>query len=522
MASTAINSNSNSNSNMVSTSSTALLNALIDVIKCLIPIYIVTSNTGVNFAIVTLIITVINYVISNFDKDLIFNKFKKESNNLIIVNESNEKLYLQYVNRPMNNISWDGTNVINYQIKFYLTKYLHYKITNFNIRVNAKGEEIIYPNDINDLISYLEFVKIGERFPIFLYNKQLICVGKNSNSSIIYFETNEVLEEFLTFISQYKKIDNENKHVNSDLIKITYHSRKESDNEYIVYPDRTFSKIISRHKQMILNQVKNFIQVNESDVSFYNGQGTYNLGILLYGEPGCGKTLLTKALANELKRNIVMVNMSMIKTASQFRNLFYGETGNIVKPDYKNIIYVLEEFDCVDSILSRENSDNTKSKNVKDILTELMDKRISLSKSITAENKESVTKEVEHINNEIHEYNDKLNMNTLLTTLDGSNEMRGRVMIATTNRLDQIDKAIIRPGRFDIVIELKKFISDEIKEYLNTVTNDEFKNIIDCENFPDYKYSPAELCQKLPQFSDKNNKITKDLLIKLIEDIKNE
>ena len=47
-------------------------------------------------------------------------------------------------------------------------------------------------------------------------------------------------------------------------------------------------------------------------------------------------------------------------------------------------------------------------------------------------------------------------MSRLLNILDGNIETPGRILIATTNHIDYIDPAVIRPGRFDKIIQIMK------------------------------------------------------------------
>lgn len=67
-----------------------------------------------------------------------------------------------------------------------------------------------------------------------------------------------------------------------------------------------------RGKEEVLRQIHDFINGKE----MYRKIGKpYHLGIVLYGEPGCGKTSFINALANELGRSIKEINFSKLKTA---------------------------------------------------------------------------------------------------------------------------------------------------------------------------------------------------------------
>ena len=77
-----------------------------------------------------------------------------------------------------------------------------------------------------------------------------------------------------------------------------------------------------------------------SQCTTHYGFRSYNLGLMLHGEPGTGKTSVIKAICNYLKRDAVIVDMSKIKKASDFEDLFNTYV-------YVNYVYIFEEFDCV-------------------------------------------------------------------------------------------------------------------------------------------------------------------------------
>ena len=87
------------------------------------------------------------------------------------------------------------------------------------------------------------------------------------------------------------------------------------------------------------------------------------------------------------------------------------------------------------------------------------------------------------------------NLSYLLNILDGLNECCGRIIIMTTNKINSLDKALIRPGRIDIKIEFKKCTRYDIykmikifwKEGTVDVTEANIKN--ELEN----KYTSAEI-----------------------------
>jgi len=126
-------------------------------------------------------------------------------------------------------------------------------------------------------------------------------------------------------------------------------------------------------------------------------------GILIYGPPGTGKTLLAKAVANESEANFILVR------GPELINKYIGESEKGVRKVFEKarqasptIIF----FDEIDSIAPRRGLSNNS----------------------------QVTERI---------------VNTLLSEMDGLEELNDVVVIAATNRPDMIDSALLRPGRFD-------------------------------------------------------------------------
>lgn len=134
-------------------------------------------------------------------------------------------------------------------------------------------------------------------------------------------------------------------------------------------------------------------------------------GVILYGDPGTGKTLLAKAVAGEAGvpfyalsgSDFVQVYVGV--GAARVRNLFKK-----AKSHGKAVIFI-DEIDAIGK--ARGNGKNGSSNDEKD-----------------------------------------QTLNALLTEMSGFGQEEGIVVIAATNRLDMLDKALLRPGRFDRHIEV--------------------------------------------------------------------
>ncbi len=133
-------------------------------------------------------------------------------------------------------------------------------------------------------------------------------------------------------------------------------------------------------------------------------------GLLLYGPPGTGKTLMAKAIAGEANVPFYamsgsdFVQMYVGVGASRIRNLF-----NKAKKSERAVIFI-DEIDAIGKKRARNSS---------------------------ASNDER-----------------DQTLNALLTEMSGFHENMGIVVIGATNRLDTLDEALLRPGRFDRQIEI--------------------------------------------------------------------
>ena len=133
-------------------------------------------------------------------------------------------------------------------------------------------------------------------------------------------------------------------------------------------------------------------------------------GIILQGPPGTGKTLLAKAAANESGANFISVK------GPELLNKYIGESEKGVREIFKKAkqaaptILFLDELDSIVPL-----------------------------RNMSGGSGDNVTERV---------------ISQFLTEMDGIEELKGVVVLAATNRIDLIDPALLRCGRFDLIFEL--------------------------------------------------------------------
>ena len=291
----------------------------------------------------------------------------------------------------------------------------------------------------------------------------------------------------------------------SDKLKVVEYDGKNSIIEVgFVKPNLTFEHYVSRHKRSILDKLNSFKEglLYKNNPYFEN-----NLGVMLHGYYGSGKTFLISAIANYTKRDIYSINLAKIQTISAWRKIM--SPSNLEK-----YVFAIDEMDYVlgELLLLEEKKSsvgNTSSNSGSDeVKLKIQMLSVQISNTDDTKTKDLLVKEMKTLM-ETSTNNDKLTYQFLLGELSGLLSTQNRILIATTNFPDKIPGALKRPGRFDILIELGKFNNDEIKELLIKLyhPNKEDLLLINHTKFPDNKYTPAELIMKASE-----HKNLKDLI----------
>jgi len=204
------------------------------------------------------------------------------------------------------------------------------------------------------------------------------------------------------------------------------------------YSPRTFESVVldGQEKEKLLQDVNEFL----GDKERYRELGIpYHRGYAFYGPPGTGKTSLASGLAYQLSRDIYLMNLGDLSDKGLKTAISTVPEGSII---------MFEDIDASGAGKKRKaTNDGPRDQ----------------------EWKEGVTPGPHPNKVEDSDGHEKLfgvTLSGLLNVLDGFHAPSGVIYIMTTNHLDNLDPALIRPGRIDVLLHLGQATDDQkIKLY---------------------------------------------------------
>ena len=351
-------------------------------------------------------------------------------------------------------ISMYGIGVVTYLFRNIPTKLFHsikkqitttISIANYNISYDLLMKELVSNSKLYTIRSLRMSngkwgdstlaLTIGFGYHVLFYKKKLLFLSILEKESKSYEEkiTLQITKFgrshsfFNELIQTVKRLDNgepnEIKVFNYDPCHwefITSIPKREMNSVFI--PNET--------KKEILNALDKFVN-NEF---FYKEKGIpYQLGILLEGPPGTGKTSLVKAIASYINKNISTISPTHLYDLPRSLGSFKESS-----------IMVIEDIDT--SIITNDRKN-------KNVLSE-----------------EDITQE-KRLKEEEPSVFSFSSLSDVLNSIDGILSIHGRVLIMTTNHYEKLDKALIRPGRVDLVIHVGFVIQETFNEFILSFFN---------------------------------------------------
>lgn len=281
--------------------------------------------------------------------------------------------------------------IIKDKKKYYKNAKNVYTMNNLN---NNKIDDFNLPLLVDDS-KYI--IKLDNATYCAVLNKYIKRDNDNGNLNIITLfmfgrKYKKYARELRSYVNKYEQKNNGDQFI----LRVVKRYADYGITGYIA--KRYFDSIFMNKEQK--DELIKYINKWKLNSKLFTERGiNHKTGILLYGEPGTGKTSIARAIAAELNANITSIDMNIILDAN---------LDNIFRNQDQTLVVLLEDIDCI----------------------------------------------VGHRDTDIMTDTEKAALNKTLQMLDGVNNANNIIFVATTNHFEQLDPALIRAGRFDIQMEI--------------------------------------------------------------------
>jgi len=320
-------------------------------------------------------------------------------------------------------------------------------------------------------IKHAEGTIEGLKFKIFCYERESLFLQKYVESCTTEYERHMLNKlgtnkYFFNMMVQQKNKSGLQNPLPTSHIMFTKHK---------FHTTRSFENVFFEQKKAVCDHTEFFLKRRD----WYEAKGIpHTLGFMFHGDPGCGKTSTIKAIANVGRRHIINIHLSEIKSKEQLTHLFFndeihvwdsGKTERYTIPVNERM-YVIEDIDAMgDLVLRREFKVPQKKKEI------VMD----------------------DFGNVKEDEENPIDLSFLLNLLDGTLESSGRIIAISTNFPERIDRALIRPGRVDMIIHFKKCSLSILREMVESFYDLKIESPAWDDESLNEKWSPAEVNQIL-------------------------
>ena len=181
----------------------------------------------------------------------------------------------------------------------------------------------------------------------------------------------------------------------------------------------------------------------------------------MHGPPGCGKSCSIRGILNRTGRHGILIPWSKMKSCGELCSLIRNPIINNKELSLKEVCFIIEDFDANQNSVLKTRSETKKTEKASpspsicetDLIETNSPEDLNKTELIVELNKTRKLLELAMTSNKSDD--DELTLECVLNLLDGIVELHDAMFIFTTNHLENIDPAFLRPGRIDYILEFK-------------------------------------------------------------------